>query len=83
MAEMQPPTKSSFILENGMYSSTMIFVCKCNANEKRKRMKEKKSKIEQNRLADNSCTFPTRLMIICTINSKTTSIQNTSILISL
>jgi len=36
MVEMQPLTKSSFILENEMYSSTIIFIGKCNAKGKRK-----------------------------------------------
>jgi len=42
--EMQPPTKSSFILENEMYSSTVIFVSNCNANEKGGKIREKKVK---------------------------------------
>jgi len=43
-AEIQPPTKSSFILENEMYSSTVIFVGNCNANKKGGKMREKKVK---------------------------------------
>jgi len=44
MAEMQPLTKSSFILKNEMYSSTIIFIGKCNANGKREKNEGKESK---------------------------------------